>query len=110
MSPAEAERQREKVMRAPLVVRDRSTHFLKTSCLTKTGSVDPNLGVMAIVSSLIEVLRLGGSYELVCRLRAQFTLSAVRVNVDFTWSRDEVLVSSYSLFRIFYVACVHPVC
>ena len=72
--------------------------------------VDPNLGVMAKVSSLIEVLRLGGSYELVYRLWAQFTSSAVRVNVDVTWSRDEVLVSNYSLLGIFYVACVHPVC
>ena len=51
---------------------------------------------MAKVSSLIEVLRLGGSYELVYRLWAQFTSSAVRVNVDVTWSRDEVLVSSYT--------------
>ena len=58
--------------------------------------MDPNLGVMAKVSSLIEVLRLGGSYELVYHLWAQFTLSAVRVNVDVTWSRDEVLVSSYT--------------
>ena len=58
--------------------------------------MDPNLGLMAKVSSLIEVLRLGGSYKLVYRLWAQFTLSAVRVNVDVTWSRDEVLVSSYS--------------
>ena len=51
---------------------------------------------MAKVSSLIEVLRLGGSYELVYRLWAHFTLSAVRVNVDVSWSRDEVLVSSYN--------------
>ena len=51
---------------------------------------------MAKVSSLIEVLRLGGSYGLVYRLWTQFTLSAVRVNVDVTWSRDEVLVSSYT--------------
>ena len=72
--------------------------------------MDPNLGVMAKVSSLIEVLRLGGSYELVYRLWAQFTLSAVRVNVDVTWSRDDVLVSSYTLLRIFYMACVHPIC
>ena len=58
--------------------------------------MDPNLGLMAKVSSLIEVLRLGGSYELVYRLWAQFTLSAVRVNVDVTWSRNEVLVCSYT--------------
>ena len=109
MSPAEVERQREKIMRAPLVVRDREYPFSEDVIVDETGAVDPNLGVMAKVSSLIEVLRLGGSYELVYRLWAQFTLSAVRVNVDDTWSRGEVLVSSYRLLRMFYVACVHPV-
>ena len=108
MSPAEVERQREKIMRAPLVVRDREYTFSEDVIVDETGAVDPNLGVMVKVSSLIEVLRLGGNYELVYRLWAQFT-SAVRVNVDVTWSRDEVLVSSYRLLRVFYVACVHPV-
>ena len=109
MSPAEVERQREKIMRPPLVVRDREYPFSEDVIVDEIGAVDPNLGVMAKVSSLIEVLRLEGSYELVCRLWAQFTLSAVRVNVDVTWSRDKVLVSSYTLLRVFYVACLHPV-
>ena len=110
MSPAEVERQRERIMRAPLVVRDREYPFAEDVIVDETGAVDPNLGVMAKVSSLIEVLRLGGTYELVHRPWAQFTLSAVRVNVDVTWSRDEVLVSSFTLLRMFYVACVHPIC
>ena len=109
MSLAEVERQREKIKRAPLVVRDREYPFSEDVIVDETSAVDPNLGVMAKVSYLIEVLRLGGSYELVYRLWVQFTLSAVRVNVDITWSRDEVLVSSYRLLRIFYVACVHPI-
>ena len=96
MKPAEVERQREKIMRAPLVVRDREYPFSEDVIVDETGAVDPNFGVTANVSSLIEVLRLGGSYELVYRLWAQFTLSAVRVNVDVTWSRDEVLVSNYT--------------
>ena len=96
MIPAEVERQRERIMRAPLVVRDREYPFAEDVIVDETGAVDPNLGVVAKVSSLIEVLRLGGSYELVYRLWAQFTLSAVRVNVDVIWSRDEVLVSSYT--------------
>ena len=96
MSPAEVERQRERIMRAPLIVRDREYPFAEDVIVDETGAVDPNLGVMAKVSSLIEVLRLGGSYELFYRLWAQFTLSAVRVNVDVTWSRDDVLVSSYT--------------
>ena len=109
MSQAEVERQQERIMKAPLVVRDREYPFSEDVIVDETGAVDPNLGVMAKVSSLIEVLRLAGSYELVYRLWAQFTLSAVRVNVDVTWSRDEVLVSSYRLPRMFYVARVHPV-
>ena len=62
MSPAEVERQRERIMRA-LVVREYP--FSQDVIVDETGAVDPNLGVMAKVSSLIEVLRLGGSYELV---------------------------------------------
>ena len=96
MGPAEEEHQREKILRAPLVVRDREYPFSEDLIVDETGAVDPNLGVMAMVSSLIEVLRLGASYELVYRFWPQFTLSAVRVNVDVTWSRDEVLVSSYT--------------
>ena len=110
MSRAEVERQREGIMRAPLVVRDREYPFAEDVIVDETGAVDPNLGVMAKVSSLIEVLRLGGSYELVYQLWAQFTLSATRVNVDVTWSRDEVLVSSHHLPRLFYVAYAYPLC
>ena len=65
MSRAEAERQWERIMRAPLVVRDREYPFFEDVIVHKTGAVDPNLGSMAKVSSLIEVLRLGGNYELV---------------------------------------------
>ena len=84
MSPAEVERLQEKIMRAPLSVRDREYPFSEDVIVDETGAVDPNLGVMAKVSSLIEVLRLGGSYEVVYQLWAQFTLSADRVNVDVT--------------------------
>ena len=95
MSPAGVERQREKIMRAPLFVRNREYPFSEDVIVDETGAVGPNLGVMAKVSSLIEVLRLSGSNELVYQLWAQFTLSAVRVNVDVTGSRGEVLVSVY---------------
>ena len=95
MSPAEVERQWEKIMRAPFLVRDGNYPFTEDVIVDNTGAVDPILGISAKVSSFIEVLRLGGSYELVFQLWAQFTLSAVRVNVDVTWSRDEVLVSVF---------------
>ena len=103
MSPAEVERQRERIMRAPLVVRVREYQFSEDVIVDETGAVDLNLGVMAKVSSRIEVLRLGGSYELVYQLWALITLSAVRANVDVRWSRDEVLVSIY-------VCCVFSTC
>ena len=93
MSPAEVKRQRERIKRVPLVVRDREYPFSEDVLVDQTGGVDPHLGIMAKVSSLIVVLRLGRNYELLNQLWAQYTLSAVRVNVDVTWSRDEVLVS-----------------
>ena len=65
MSPAEIERQRDRIARAPLVVRNRENPFSEDVIVDKTGAVDPNLGIMAKVSSLIEVRRLKGSYELV---------------------------------------------
>ena len=53
----------------------------------------PQSWIMAKVSSLFEFLHLGWNYELVHQLWVQFSLSAVLVNVDTAWSRDEVLVS-----------------
>ena len=106
MSPAEVERQREKIMKAPMVVRDREYPFSEDGIADETGAVDPNLGVMAKVSSLNEVLRLGGSYQLVYQLWVHFTLSSVRVNLEVTWSRDEVFVSIY----ICSVYSTWPVC
>ena len=106
MSSAEKERERQKIMGASLVVIDREYPFSEDVIVEETAVVDPSLGVMVKVSSLIEVLRLGGSNELVCQLWAQFTLSAVRVNVDVTWSRDEVLISIY----ICPVFSTDPVC
>ena len=59
-----------------------------------SGNTDPQLPVLAKVSSLVDVLQLGGSYELVERLWERFALTASRVNVSVAWSRIEVLVSS----------------
>ena len=54
MSPAEVERQREKIIRAPLVVRDREYPFSEDVTVDETGAVDPNLGVMAKVLPSLE--------------------------------------------------------
>ena len=94
MRDEEVARQRDRILRGPLVVRDREYPFSEDLVVDSSGSVDASLPVLAKVSSLVEALRLGGSYELVHRLWSQFTLIAGQVNVDVTWSRDEVLVSS----------------
>ena len=90
----ELERQRDKILRAPLVVRDREYPFREDFFPDASGNTDPQLPVLAKVSSLVDVLQLGGSYELVERLWERFVLTASRVNVSVTWSRNEVLVSS----------------
>ena len=64
----ELERQREKILRAPLVVRDRENPFREDVIPDASGNTDPQLPVLAKVSSLVDVIQLGGSYELVERL------------------------------------------
>ena len=90
----ELERQRDKILRAPLDARDRDYPFREDLIPDASGNTDPQLPVIAKVSSLVDVLQLGGSYELVERLWERFVLTASRVNVSVTWSRNEVLVSS----------------
>ena len=90
----ELERQRDKILRAPLVVRDREYPYREDLIPDASGKTDPQLPVLAKVSSLVDVLQLGGSYELVERLWERFVLTASRVNVSVTWSPNEVLVSS----------------
>ena len=90
----ELERQQDKILRAPLVIRDREYPFREDLIPDASGNTDPQLPVLAKVSSLVDVLQLGGSYELVERLREQFVLTASLFNVSVTWSRNEVLVFS----------------
>ena len=92
LTESELERRRESILRGPLVIPDREYLFAEDLIVDDSGAPDATLPVIAKVSSLVEVLRLGGSYELVHQLWSQFTLIASRVNIDITWSRDEVLV------------------
>ena len=85
----ELERQREK-----FCVRDREYPFREDLIPDASGNTDPQFPVLAKVSSLVDVLQLGGSYELVERLWDRFVLMASRVNVSVAFSRNEVLVSS----------------
>ena len=90
----ELERKRDKILRAPLVVRDREYPFREDLIPDASGNTNPQLLVLAKVSSLVDVLELGGSYELVERLWERFVLTASRVNVTVALSRNEVLVGS----------------
>ena len=95
MREEEVEPQRERILRAPQVMKDREYPFSEVLFVDSSGSVDGSLPVLANVSALLEALRVGGSYGLVHQLWSQFTLIAGQVNVDVTWSRDEVLVSGF---------------
>ena len=89
---SELERRKEHILRGPLVVRDRECLFAEDLIVDESGALDATLPVVANVSSLIEVLRLGGPYELVSQLWSQFTLIASLVNIDVAWSPDKMLV------------------
>ena len=99
MREEEVERLRERILRAPQVVRDREYPFSENLVVDSVGSVVVSLPMLAKVSALVEALCLGGSYELVHQLWSQFTLIAGRVKVNVTWSRDEVLVSFFFFLR-----------
>ena len=90
----ELERQREKIMLAPLVVRDREYTFRDDLIPDASGNVDPQLPMLAKFSCLVDALQLGGSYELVEKLWERLVLTASQINVTVAWSRDDVLVSS----------------
>ena len=96
MPDEKVERQRAKIMRTLLVRRDREKISCQNSITDDTGVVDPHLPMLAKVSSPLEVLRLGGSYELMEQLCAQFSLTVSCVNIGVCLLRIQVLVS----FRI----------
>ena len=64
----ELERQRDKILRGPLIARDREYPFREDLIPDALGNTDPQLPVLAKVSSPVNVLQLGGSNGLVDRL------------------------------------------
>ena len=99
----ELERQREKIRKGPLVVRDRENPFAEDLITDEAGVVDPQLPVMTKVSCLVDALKMGGSYGLIEKLGAQFVLTAGPVNTETAWTHDEVLVGSV-VFRNHFVS------
>ena len=92
-----------------MIIRDREYLFIEDLIEDDSGAPDAMLPVLAKVSSLNEVLRLGGPYALVYHLWSQFTLTASRMNIDVTWSREEVLVDNF-LFHVSRYPCALAYC
>ena len=59
------ERQREKILKCPILFRDQKYPFNGDLIVRGDGVVDPNLPVLVKVSSMVEVLHMGDSYFLV---------------------------------------------
>ena len=72
MKEEEGEWQREQILRAPQVVRDREYSLSKDLIVYGSVSNDVSFPMLAKPSALVKGLRLDGSYELVHQLWSQF--------------------------------------
>ena len=84
----ELERQREKIQKGPLVVRDQEHPFAEDLMSDEAGVIDPQLPVLTKLSCLVDGLKMGGSYGLIEKLWAQFVLTAGPVRREVAWTRD----------------------
>ena len=105
----ELERQRDNIQKGPLVVRDREHPFAEDLICDEAGVIDPQLPVLTKVSCLVDALKMGGSYGLIEKLWAQFMLTALPVNREVAWTRDEVLVGSVDFRNLFVSFLIHIV-
>ena len=105
----ELERQREKIQKGTLVVRDHEHPFAEDLISDEAGVIDPQLPVLTKVSCLVDGLKMGGSYGLIEKLRAQFVLTAGPVKREVAWTRDEVLVGSVDFRNLFVSILIHIV-
>ena len=108
-SDDELERQREKIRKAPFLVRDQEHPFAEDLITHEAGVVDPQLPVLTKVSCLVDALKMGGSYGLIEKLWAQFVLTAGPVNSEVAWTRDEVLIGSVDFRNHFVSFLIHIV-
>ena len=90
LSEDELKRQKVKIWKGALVVRDHEHLFAEVLISDEAGVVDPQLPVCTKVSCLVDVLRMGGSYKVDEKLWAQLVLTAGPVNTEVAWTRDEV--------------------
>ena len=105
----ELERQKDKIQKGPLVVRDRERPFAENLICDEAGVVDSQLPVLMKVYCLVDAMKMGGSYGLVEKLWAQFVLTAGPVNQEVAWTRDEVLVGCVDLRNPFVSFLIHIV-
>ena len=103
----ELERQREKIQKGPVVVRDREHPFAEDLISDEAGVIDPQLPVLTKVSCLVDGLKMGGSYGLIEKLWAQFVLTAGPVKREVAWTRDEFLVGSVDFRNLFVSFLIH---
>ena len=101
VSDDELERQREKIRRGPLVVRDSEHPSAEDLITVEAGVVGPQLLVLPKVSGLVDALRVGSSYELIENLWAQYVLTAGPFINEVAWTRDKVLISSINFWNHF---------
>ena len=109
LSEDQLERQKEKIRKSPLVIRDREHPLAEDLITDEGGVVDPQLPLLTKVSCLVDVLKMGGSYELIKKLWVQFVLTAESVNTEGAWTRDEVLVGSVDFRNHFVSLLIHIV-
>ena len=105
----ELERQRESILKGPLVVRDQEHPFAEDLIADEAGVIDPQLPVLTKVACLVDALKMGGSYSLIEKLWAQFVLTAGPVKREVAWTRDEVLVGSVVFRNLFVSFLIHIV-
>ena len=109
LSEDELERQQEKIRKDPLELRKREHPFAEDMITDEAGVVDPQLPVLTKVFSLVDALKMGGSYERIEKPWAQFVLFAGPVNTEVAWARDEVLVGSVDFRNHFFSFLIHIV-
>ena len=107
LSEDELERQKEKIRKCPLVVRDREHPFAEDLIIDEAGVVDPQLPVLTKVSYLVDAMKMGGSYGLIEKLWPHFVITAGPVNTEVAWTLDEVLVGSVDFRSRFVSFLIH---
>ena len=80
LSEVELERQREKIEKGLLVVRDREHPFAEDLITDEPGVNDSQLPLLVNVLCLVDAMKMGSSYGLIEKMWAQFVLTAGPVN------------------------------